>query len=42
MNWKVAEKISKFYSSAIHMEEKRKKLQYFLAIPIANIMKNAV
>ena len=42
MNWKVAYKIYKFYSSALHTEESQVKLQYFLEIPIANIMKNAV
>ena len=41
MDWKVAYKISKFYSSALYIEERYQvKLQYFL--PIANIMKNAV
>ena len=41
MDWKVAQKISKFYSSALHIEEQRQvKLSYFW--PIANIMKNAV
>ena len=42
MKWKVAWKISKFYSSVLHIERSWVKLQYFLAIPIANIMKNAV
>ena len=36
MNGKVAWKISKFYSSALHIEDRR---QFG---PIANIMKNAV
>ena len=41
MDWKVAQKISKFYSSALYIEERRQvKLPYFW--PIANIMKIAV
>ena len=41
MNWKVAYKISKFFSSTRHIEERRYvKLRYFW--PIANVMKNAV
>ena len=36
MNWKVAKKISKFYSSALHIEDRR---QFG---PTANIVKNSV
>ena len=40
MNWRISKKISKFYSSALHIEKRSQvKPQYFW--PIVNIMKNA-
>ena len=41
MDWKDPQKISEFYSSALHFEERRQvKPRYFWSIP--NIMKNEV
>ena len=41
MDWKVANKISKFYSSALHIERRYQvKFQYFR--PIADVKENSV
>ena len=41
MDWKVAQKIPKFYSSALHIEERRQ-VKHLYFWPVAIIMKNAV